>query len=134
MGVVVDKSRRHGEAAGIDSFRRAVFYLADFDDSAVFDGDIGDVRRQAGTVDNAPTADNQIISHGKPPIETDEFYVNSLNQTHDTTTTARLSNRRSRLTPRSVSGNMHYMNAQMAVADLLLSWRRWRDKQCRHHG
>ncbi len=57
------------KTAGVDGFRRAVFKLADFDDLAVLDADIGHVGRQAGTVNHPSTAYHEIISHEKPPLK-----------------------------------------------------------------
>ena len=58
MGMMVDESRRNREAAGIDSFGRSLFDLADFGNLAVLNPDIGNIRRQARPIDHAPTANN----------------------------------------------------------------------------
>ena len=65
MGMMIDETGRHGQPAGVDGFRGAVFKLAHFDDFAVLDTDIGHVGRQAGTVDHPSTAYHEIISHEK---------------------------------------------------------------------
>ncbi len=67
MGVMVDKTRRDGQARCVDGAGGAILQPTHFSNFAVFNADIGDKRRQTGTVDHAPAANNQIVSHNLGP-------------------------------------------------------------------
>ena len=45
MGMVVDKTRRHRQAVGVDGARRAIFEPSHFGDFAVFHPDVGDDKK-----------------------------------------------------------------------------------------
>jgi hypothetical protein len=53
---MVDEARRHRQTAGVNGLRRAVSELTHFDNFAILDADIRDIRRQPGTIDDATTA------------------------------------------------------------------------------
>jgi hypothetical protein len=56
MSVVVNEARRNRQTAGVNGLRRALSELTHFDNFAVLDADIRDIRRQPGTIDDATTA------------------------------------------------------------------------------
>ncbi len=66
MGVHVDEARRDQLALGVDLFFAFGRDLADLDDAAILDGDIGLVKFAAVAVGNRAAANDE-ISHGVLP-------------------------------------------------------------------
>src|SRR6516164_2475838 len=54
MGVVIEETRSDGQTSGIDGAGSAFCQSADFSNLAVFDTDIGNIRRKSGSIDDAP--------------------------------------------------------------------------------
>ena len=69
VAVVVDETRRHRQAIGIDGARRRAVDLADFDDLAVLDAKVATEGRHPRAIDDAAVTDQQVICHlGWPPF------------------------------------------------------------------
>ena len=63
VAVVVDETRRHSEAVGIDGARRRTGDLADFDDLAVLHRNVAAECRHPRAIDDAAITDQQVIRH-----------------------------------------------------------------------
>ena len=68
MGMDVDEAGGHQLALRVDLFRATRRYLADFDNFATSDGDVGFVRCGAGAVDNGAIANDDADFFGHDPV------------------------------------------------------------------
>ncbi len=67
MGVRIDETRRHDQPMGVDGALGAFRHLADFDDLAVGNRDIGLVALGARAVDHDAILDHEIVAHAFLP-------------------------------------------------------------------
>ena len=68
MRVRIDEAGSDDETRRIDNALCATIDLADFDNSAGIDSNIGAISRRTGAVDNSTVADEQVMGHWyRPP-------------------------------------------------------------------
>jgi len=63
MGMRIDKAGRDDQAGGVDFARRVAVQFAARRDSSLRDSDVAPIGRRAGSVNDRPVADYQVVRH-----------------------------------------------------------------------